>query len=84
MVYYLITCRSLTYAQKAARALERAGITAIVTRPPIGLSKEGCSYSIKVSEKKISHALVVLKSSGLNYNKVFMLRSDGTGKEVNL
>ena len=28
MVYYLIVCRSLTYAQRAAAALERAGITA--------------------------------------------------------
>lgn len=84
MVYYLITCRSLTYAQKAAKALERAGITAIVTRPPRELGKEGCAYSIKVSEKKISHALVVLKSAGLNYNKVFLLRSDGTGEEVDL
>lgn len=84
MVYYLITCRSLTYAQKAARALERAGITAIVARPPIGLSKEGCAYSIKVSERKISHALIVLKGAGLNYNKVFMLQGDGTGREVNL
>ena len=28
MVYYLIVCRSLTYAQRTASALERAGITA--------------------------------------------------------
>lgn len=84
MVYYLITCRSLTYAQKAARALERAGITAIVTRPPRGLSKEGCAYSIKVNEKKISYALVVLRSAGLNYNKVFMMQGDGSSREVNL
>ena len=26
MVYYLIICRSLTYAQRTAAALERAGI----------------------------------------------------------
>ena len=28
MVYYLIICRSLTYAQRTAAALERAGIGA--------------------------------------------------------
>lgn len=28
MLYYLIVCRSLTYAQRTAAALERAGITA--------------------------------------------------------
>ena len=32
MPYYLITSRSLTYAQRTARVLERAGITARVQR----------------------------------------------------
>ena len=34
MVYYLIVCRSLTYAQRTASALERAGITAHILRSP--------------------------------------------------
>lgn len=84
MIYYLVTCRSLTYAQKAARALERAGITADITRPPRGLSKEGCAYSIKVSERKISQSLIILRSAGIGYNKVFELHADGTGSEVKL
>ena len=32
MQRYLIMCRSLTYAQRASSALERAGITAVVAR----------------------------------------------------
>lgn len=84
MVYYLIMCRSLTYAQRAARALERAGITAIVMRPPRGLSKEGCAYCVKVSERRLSEALVVIKSAGINYSRVYVVGPDGTGKEVHL
>mgnify|MGYP001862318501 CR=1 FL=1 len=34
MVYYLILCRSLTYAQRTASVLERAGIAARVLRSP--------------------------------------------------
>ena len=34
MVYYLILCRSLTYAQRTAAALERAGIGSHVFRAP--------------------------------------------------
>lgn len=34
MLYYLIVCRSLTYAQRTASALERAGITAHIMRSP--------------------------------------------------
>ena len=42
MVYYLIVCRSLTYAQRTASALERAGITAHILRSPKMISGEGC------------------------------------------
>lgn len=45
MVYYLIVCRSLTYAQRTASALERAGITAHILRSPKMISGEGCSHS---------------------------------------
>ena len=41
MVYYLIVCRSLTYAQRTASALERAGITAHILRSPKMISGEG-------------------------------------------
>ena len=34
MLYYLIVCRSLTYAQRTAAALERAGITAPASSAP--------------------------------------------------
>ena len=42
MLYYLIVCRSLTYAQRTAAALERAGITAHILRSPKSIAGEGC------------------------------------------
>lgn len=84
MVYYLLTCRSLTYAQRAAKALERAGITAIVTKVPQIISTDGCGYCVKVSAKHISNALVALKNEELYPIKIFVLYADGNYNEVSL
>jgi hypothetical protein len=84
VVYYLLTCRSLTYAQRAAKALERAGITAIVTKVPQIISTDGCGYCVKVSAKHISNALVALKNEELYPIKIFVLYADGNYNEVSL
>ena len=66
MVYYLIVCRSLTYAQRTELALDRAGITAHIMRSPKVIDSEGCSHSVKVSERNLAPALVVLARAGLS------------------
>ena len=45
MPQYWISFRSLTHAQRAARFLEKSGITATVTRLPQGVSPKGCGYA---------------------------------------
>ena len=80
MVYYLIVCRSLTYAQRTASALERAGITAHILRSPKMISGEGCSHSVKVSERNL--ALLILGRVGLTPKRIYIMSSDGSYKEV--
>lgn len=82
MVYYLIVCRSLTYAQRTQLALERAGITAYVLRSPKVIDSEGCSHSVKVSERNLAPALMVLARVGLSPKRVFIMAGDGSYKEV--
>ncbi len=84
MVYYLIVCRSLTYAQRTAAVLERAGISAHILRSPKSISTEGCSHSVKVSQRSLSSALVVLKKVGLNPERVYITSGDGSYREVSL
>ncbi len=84
MVYYLIVCRSLTYAQRTAAALERAGITAHMLRSPRSISGDGCSHSVKVSQRSLSDALIVLNKVGLNPEKVYITTGDGSYREVSL
>lgn len=82
MVYYLFTCRSLTYAQRAERVLERVGITAHILRSPRSISGEGCSHAVKVSERRYPAALAQLKQAGLNPLRVYMTSGDGSFTEV--
>lgn len=84
MVYYLIICRSLTYAQKTEAALERAGITAHIMRSPRTISGTGCSHAVKVSERRLADALTVLKRVDMAPERVYIMSADGSYKEVSL
>lgn len=82
MVYYLIICRSLTYAQRTAHLLERAGISGAVMRAPKLISKEGCGYCVRVPERKLTDALVILRREGMAPKQVFLQSADGGYSEV--
>lgn len=84
MVYYLIICRSLTYAQKTEAALERAGITAHIMRSPRTIAGTGCSHAVKISERRLADALTVLKRVGMTPERVYIISADGSYKEVSL
>lgn len=84
MVYYLIVCRSLTYAQRTAAALERAGITARILRSPKLIDREGCSHCVKVAERNLTAALVILNRADLNPKRIFLQAEDGGYREVGL
>lgn len=84
MVYYLIVCRSLTYAQRTAAVLERAGITARILRSPQSIAGEGCSHAVKVSERRLSDALVLLNRADLSPRRVYLTTADGGYREVDL
>lgn len=84
MLYYLIVCRSLTYAQRTASTLERVGITAHILRSPKSIAGEGCSHSVKVSQRYLADALAVLRREELFPQKVFVTLGDGEYREVEL
>ena len=84
MVYYLIICRSLTYAQRTARVLERVGITAHILRAPRAIAGEGCSHGVKIAQRRLPEALTVLNRAGLAPKRVFLLEPDGSYQEVRL
>ena len=84
MLYYLIVCRSLTYAQRTAAALERTGITARVLRSPKSIAGEGCSHSVKNSQRSLPEALLVLQRADLAPKRIFITAGAGSYQEVEL
>lgn len=84
MVYYLIVCRSLTYAQRTAKVLERAGITSYIIRTPKNIAKEGCGHGVKVAQKNLDMALVHLKRAELSPKQLYITFGDNSYREVNL
>ena len=82
MLYYLFQCRSLTYAQRTVAALERAGITAHMLRSPKSIAGEGCSHSVKVSQRNLPDALKVLHRVGLEPKRIYITGGDGSYREV--
>lgn len=84
MLYYLIVCRSLTYAQRTATALERAGILARILRSPKSVSSEGCSHCVRVARRDLETALMILRRAQLEPKRVFAAQSDGSYMEIPL
>lgn len=81
MTQYLIMCRSLTYAQRSAKLLERAGITAAVVKAPQGLTTGGCGYAVSLF-KRFDEAVSILKKSNLISGKLFKRTAQGEYTEV--
>ena len=84
MLYYLIVCRSLTHAQRTAAALERGGITARILRSPERSVVEGCSPSVKRSQRSLPEALRILQRAELSPKRIFITAGDGSYQEVEL
>lgn len=84
MEYYLIIARSITYAQRIERVLERAGIRSLVFRAPLELTKgEGCAHAVRIAQESMPTARSLLLENGLTLVRV--LKSDASGiREVNL
>ncbi len=81
MTQYLITFRTLTQAQRAARLLERAGYTVTIRRTPAGLSASGCGYAINL-RRGVPEATEMLKRNGLWTGRLFRREQDGEYREV--
>ena len=79
---YLFMYRSLTWAQRSAKLLERAGITGTVTRMPRSAGARGCAYGVLVSPRQRERAAEALASGGLAPERIFLRAPDGSLKEA--
>lgn len=78
---YLILCRSLTYAQRAASELARRGISASVVKAPQRLRERGCGYALSLS-RHFSEAVEILKAQDLLTGRLYAREDGGDYTEV--
>ena len=81
---YLITFRSVTYAQRGERVLNRAGERARVQRTPRWMEEQGCGYSLRLQTDNIERAVTLLRGEQLPMRKVYLRWEDGSLEEITL
>ncbi|MBQ9647397.1 MAG: DUF3343 domain-containing protein [Oscillospiraceae bacterium] len=83
MNHYLLTARTITHAQRMARALEHTGVSAKIRRIGSGVTKNGCGYTLQVPERQYQTAADALRTAGLRPVKAFHV-VNGERREVDL
>ena len=78
---WLITFRSVTFAQKGERVLQKAGIDCTLQRTPKELSKQGCGYCLRLRAKDVMNAVELLRENQVSYGKTYVLKGDGRPEE---
>ena len=78
---YLIMCKSLTNAQRAAVLLERSGISTAVVKAPQHLRANGCGYAVSLY-RRLGEAVSLLKEANLLNGRVYVRSEDGGYREA--
>ena len=78
---WLITFRSVTFAQKAERILNKAGIGCMLQRTPKILSERGCGYCLRLQMKDAMAAVELLREQEVSYGKIYALTDGGMPQE---
>ena len=81
---YLITFRSVTYAQRGERLLNRWGERCSLKRTPRWMEDQGCGYSLRLQTDNIERAVTLLRGEQLPMRKVYLRREDGSLEEITL
>lgn len=81
---YLITFRSITYAQRGERLLGGRGMRVFLSRTPKHLSQQGCGYCVHLFTDNIMSAVQTLRASEVPMRKVYRKNSGGRLEELYL
>lgn len=77
----LIVCRSITYAQRASRAIGRVGVSHQILRLPAGVVNSGCGYAVRVRSSYLRAALRAMAQEGMQPSALFVWEN-GAYREV--
>ena len=63
-----IKVSSVTYAIKAKKLFERAGITARLVKSDSSATNKGCTYGVNIDSRFFYDAVSILKNHGIEYS----------------
>ena len=84
MKSFLITFRSITYAQRGEQTLHRMGLKCTLRRTPRWMEEQGCGYSLRVRCQDVMPALEILRANDVSFRKVYLKRENGKMEELAL
>lgn len=84
MKFYYITFRSVTYAQRGEKVLNRNGIRCTLLRTPRWMEEQGCGYALKVWTRDATAAVELLRENSVPLRRVYVQRGDGALEEITL
>lgn len=74
---WIITFRSVTYAQKGESVLQDAGIRCRLQRTPKELSQRGCGYCLRLRGSDAVAAVQLLQDKDVAYERTYALPDGG-------
>lgn len=83
MEYYLFVARSVTHAQRMARALSDAGISSRIRRAGADISARGCGYTLELSARSAHRAAEVCRAANVMPTRILRV-AGGSKQEVAL
>ena len=81
---WLITFRSVTYAQRGERLLNRFGLDCTLRRTPRELSQRGCGYCLAIRGRDAIAAAELLREQEVPFGKVYARTAGGNMEERDL
>ena len=84
MRLHFITFRSVTFAQRAEKLLNRQGTRVSLMRTPRWMEEQGCGYALKLWSRDVLPAVKLLRESNIRLRKVYVQTEDGDMEEVKL
>ena len=84
MKYCYITFRSVTPAQRGEGILRRAGVDCTVQRTPRWMEEQGCGYSLRIRHAQAERCVALLRTEGVPFRKLYLLRENGKAEELEL
>lgn len=83
MRIFIITFRSVTFAQRGERLLNRNNHRCVLQRTPKWMEQQGCGYGLTLRGANIYRAVDALRQDGLSWRRVYVLEN-GKYQEIAL